>query len=179
MKTMKEGRRIASMWTATLFLAATACAVGEQSTPEEEQLKASLEYEKVSNGIYVALVNTSGEFFCLEYSQFDTARGSISLRDASGASVPVRIIREPGPPVFSRGFNFAVPYLFLQPGERRKIYIDIDTFITTPTKYQYEILLSYYLCRDITDQLKVRSKKDIESYSSQSEGWLDLGLRDH
>lgn len=151
--------------------------LAEPKEQDPEQLAVVMNFESVSNSYYITLKNNSDEFLCLSTEQFDTGKGAITLHDAAGKLVPLRSYREPAPPLISLKFNFAEPYFFMQPQEVRKVYIDAGNFIANASVYSYEVIFSYYRCRDIIDLARIRAKKDIQGRSLHTRGSIDMGLR--
>jgi hypothetical protein len=128
MKTTTMGRALALV-VVVIVGAVPIAGSAELTQRDQEQLKAVMDFERVSNSYYLTIKNDSGDFLCLSTEQFDTGKGAISLHDADGKLAPLRSYREPGPPLISLGFNFSEPYIFLRPHENRKVYIDANNFI--------------------------------------------------
>jgi len=148
----------------------------DSTQSDDKQLDAAIGFESASDSYYLTVRNLSDDFLCLSADQFDTGKGSITLRN-NGRTAPLRTHREPPAPITSLKFNFAEPYFFLQPHEQRKVYIDTDNFITTPTVYTYEIVFSYYSCRDIVSLERTGARKDIPGRAIDEKGSIDMGLR--
>jgi hypothetical protein len=144
--------------------------------PDQEQLHVVMEFERVSNSYYLTLTNNSSDSLCLSAEQLDTGKGAITLQDSAGKPVPLRSYREMGPPLLSLKFNFAKPYIFLQPEQARKMYIDAGNFIVNASVYSYDVVFSYYLCRDIIDLTRIGAQKDIPGRSLHAHGSINMGL---
>ena len=173
---MNTPTRLSSLVLVWIVATMPIMADADPAQPAQEQLHVVMEFERVSNSYYLTLTNNSSDFLCLSAEQLDTGKGAITLQDEAGKPVPLRSYREMGPPLLSQKFNFAEPYIFLQPQQTRKVYIDAGNFIVNASVYSYDIIFSYYRCRDIIDLARIRAKKDIHGRSLHAHGSINMGL---
>lgn len=125
-------------------------------------LQAVLRYETQSGSYYVDLVNESRQFLCVPENAFDTRRGFISLQRQSGDDIPLKSYADSAP-ILYLGVDIAEAFIFLRPGEHRKMYIDLNNFDTEKheSTLEYKIVFPYYICKQIIESETGAKKKII------------------
>lgn len=123
------------------------CAVDAQPS---SLLQAAMRYELESESYYIDLVNESRQFLCIPEDAFDTRRGYVSLLRQSGEEIPLKSHADSAP-ILYQGVDIARAFIFLRPGERRKMYLDMNNFVTDKREaaLEYKIVFPYYICKDI------------------------------
>lgn len=137
------------------------------------KLKLVVEQFMGQNMLDAVLENPSDEFFCINSSVLDSTYQHIRLKDKSGKEVPLLSYGEMWPRALL-GFDYNVPYLFIVPNETRTVDANIKNFKISPGKYTYDVVFSYYLCRDVIDTDRLEQKNQIETFTNEVTGSITL-----
>lgn len=150
-----------------------------QSAPvRASDLELAMHYEAASESHYLVITNKTQQFLCVAEHVFDTRRGYIFLSSIDGQPIPLRSHAD-SVPSFYRGLDLAKAYLFLRPGEPRKMYIDLANFVTGEGTYEYRIVFPYYACTDIIDTRRSATQQEIATRAVDVSGKVAIPSKEN
>lgn len=120
------------------------------------------------------MTSLSSQFLFVGDYVFDTERTYISLASKNGEPVARYSHRDSGPSLLYSDVDLSKGYLFLKPGEKRQVFINMKNFVTKPGMYSYRVLFPYYLCGDIINTNDSAGSKKIPSHIVDSSGTVPI-----
>lgn len=148
-----------------------------QARSPADVLSVWIGFDERAGSHYVDVTSLSSQFLCIGDHVFDTERGYISLVSKNGRLVARHSYAHPAPPLLYRGVNLSESYLFLRPGEIRKVFINMMNFAAEPGIYNYRILFPYYLCADIISTRDSVGAKQIQGHVVESSGTVLIAAK--
>lgn len=152
------------------FLLLSSLAIAETNSLFDATLK-----EHPVAGHYIELNNANSFFTCVDEHMLDAKNGFILFTNLKNSEEETFRGSTPQFPVhLTDGVDLSNAYLILLPNEKRQIYIDMSNFILHEGKYRYKFVLNLYKCNDITDEARLKAKRDVKSLSIEREGVVEF-----
>jgi hypothetical protein len=121
----------------------------------------------------IIIRNFSDNFLCINSRVFNPIYQHILFKYKDGRFVRLKVLAEPAYSFFL-GFDYFDAYHFIKPKETREIGFDLSNFMIGPGSYNYVMTFPYYLCQDVIDRERIKSKRNITVFGTQGRGELTI-----